>query len=49
MVTIEVEVSDPVKLMLEELREEHGDAVVDEDLTQAVEQSVWAGYQNKQS
>jgi hypothetical protein len=44
--TVEVEVPEPVAMMLEELREEHGDNVVDEDLTRAVRQAVASGYAN---
>lgn len=44
--TVEVEVPELVAMMLEELREEHGDSVVDEDLTRAVQQAVASGYAN---
>lgn len=42
--TIEVEVSDPVAEMLDELRTEYGDDAVDADLRTAVETAIWEGY-----
>ncbi len=43
--TIEVDVPDPVAMMLDELREEYGDEEVNADLTRAVRKAVAAGYQ----
>lgn len=42
--TIEIDVPEPVALMLEELREEYGDEQVDADLAAAVRQAVASGY-----
>lgn len=43
--TIEVEVTDAVAEMHERLVEEHGELVVNADLSEAVQQSIRNGYQ----